>query len=510
VFRAPLLAGSRVIVGAFPDDGELLLPPPPAAGVADVAAAAREAFRFPLGGPPLEALVRRGARVTVVLDSAALPLPAPARDPRRTALAATLEELARAGVAADRLTVLVASGLGRRPGGRELEARVGAQLMRRSPGRVVAHDAADPALVRVGEHEGRSLRVNAALAEADAVVTVSAAESVLHGGAATLLEAADADTIRTAVTDPSLLEAGGEAWRAALAVERALAARVPVIGLSLALAHPRWGGPLRGVPYDRAAVERFARSPVRRGFGALPSPVRRGILRSLRPDTDVSTVFAGPPSVAHAEALLRGIEARGIELAAPLGTLVVGVPPLSPHPPHERPNPLLAAYLALGLALRLWRGQFPVAEGGALIFPHRFHRRFAHPTQGPYRAFFAALRHNESREPELLEPDERRAAADEAAIAAYRAGRSCHPVLPFADWAACAPARRHLGTVIVAGCRDAAVARRLGFVPARGLPAALAMAASATPELGPVGCLPTPPWTPLLVGEPDRPGRTSV
>ena len=73
-------------------------------------------------------------------------------------------------------------------------------------------------------------------------------------------------------------------------------------------------------------------------------------------------------------------------------------------------------------------------------------------------------------------PEAREVLADERAIAAYRAGRTCHPLLPFADWAGCAPALGRLGSVIVAGCRDAVAARQLGFVPARGLQPALELA----------------------------------
>ena len=96
--------------------------------------------------------------------------------------------------------------------------------------------------------------------------------------------------------------------------------------------------------------------------------------------------------MAHTEALLRGVELRGITLDRELDAVCVGVPRTTPYLPRERPNPLLASYLGLGLALRLWRDSFPVTEGGTAILLHRFHRHFTHPTQQPYRAFFAATR----------------------------------------------------------------------------------------------------------------------
>jgi hypothetical protein len=196
------------------------------------------------------------------------------------------------------------------------------------------------------------------------------------------------------------------------------------------------------------------------------------------------------------EALLRAVESRSAEVERPLDTFVLGIPRMTQHLPREAPNPLLAAALGLGLALRLWRETSPVADGGTLILVHSFRRRFAHPTQTPYRAFFGALRTG-VREPDELADAERAAAADPRAIAAYRDGRSCHPLLPFADWAGCAPALSSLGAVLVAGCRDATAVRLLGFVPTHGIGAALAMARGRAPTGARTGFLLAPPYFPL-------------
>src|SRR5204862_5914315 len=95
---------------------------------------------------------------------------------------------------------------------------------------------------------------------------------------------------------------------------------------------------------------------------------------------------------AHAEALLRAVELRRAELTQQVDALVIGIPNATPFLPRERPNPLCAAYLGLGMALRLWRDAFPVVDGGTAILVHRFTRHFAHPTQQPYRMFFHATR----------------------------------------------------------------------------------------------------------------------
>jgi len=67
------------------------------------------------------------------------------------------------------------------------------------------------------------------------------------------------------------------------------------------------------------------------------------------------------------------------------------------------------------------------------------------------------------------------------------------------DWAACQPALQRLGQVLVAGCRDAVSARQLGFVPAHGVGAALAMTQGWDDRPPRVGFLLSPPYFPLRV-----------
>ena len=116
--------------------------------------------------------------------------------------------------------------------------------------------------------------------------------------------------------------------------------------------------------------------------------MRQRALERLPREQTASAVFGGTPSVAHAEALLRGTVFKGIELDEPVDALVIGIPPTTPFMPRERPNPVSAAYLGLGLALRLWRNRPPIVPGGTAILVHPFQRRFPRPTQLPYRALF--------------------------------------------------------------------------------------------------------------------------
>jgi hypothetical protein len=501
VTRVPLLSGSRLVLATAPDDAVVLRPPRPSRSVSDVAAAVRDALRFPLAGESLEALARRGTRATIVVEPPALPIPSTPADARRLAVGAVVDELERLGIPSGYQTILVAGGLARRFGQRELESLVTPELARRFHGRVVVHDVEDPDLIALEGDSRPPLRVNPALVETDLVVTVTAAESVLHGGPAALLGAAGADALRAAGAYSLLETAASQGWHLAVALERTLQRHVPVIGVSLVLNHPEVSGILRGYPYEPEALERIARSPLRHVFASLPDAARRRVLRAVPSERTVAAVFGGPPSLAHAEALLRAVELRRTELHTPLDTIVIGVPGTTPFLPRERPNPLLAAYLGLGLALRMWRDAFPVVDGGTAILVNRFTRRFAHPTQQPYRAFFHATR--TGRDPQLLADAERSVAVDPRAIAAYRSSRTVHPLLPFRDWNACQPALGRLGAVIVAGTGDAAVVRQLGFVPAHGVGAALAMARGRADEDARVGFLLAPPYFPLRVGSTD-------
>jgi hypothetical protein len=470
----------------------VLRPPPPPTRVVDVAAAVRDALAFPLAGEPLEEMVPRGGRVTVAVEPPALPVPGAQVDPRPLALATLLEELERFGVPDENVTLLVAGGLSRRAGRRELEGLLPPPRAREFHGRVVVHDAEASDLAPTAD----DTRINPAVLGADLALVVSSAETVVHGGPGTLLAACNAAAVRSAAGARSMVQASGEpVWARLLALEAAVAKRVRLLGVSLVLDHPRLAGRFRGYPHEPASLEHVSRSPFRRLYSLLPGAVRRSILRDQTRMLAATDAFAGRPSVAHAEALVRAVDLRGTHLEAPLDALAVGVPWISPHIPREPLNPITAAAVALGHALRHWRDAFPVREGGTLVLVHSLTRAFAH-TQTPYRALFDELAAGAP-----LAETETAAGADDRSVEAYRAGRACHPLLPFADWAGCQPALARLGRVIVAGSRDAVAARALGFVPSHSIASALDMAHGVAGGGARVGILLAPPYAPLLVGE---------
>jgi hypothetical protein len=436
--------------------------------------------------------VTPGGSATIVIEQPSLPVAATPLGPRHVAVAAAADELDRLGVG--HVSIVVAGGLLRRTSPRDIGLLFPPEFRRRFRGRIIVHDVEADDLAELGDAGPVPLRVNRALVETDRVVTVTAAETVVNGGPGALLAAAGREPLRAGGAQ-SLLETGGsQGWNLAVELERRLRQQVPVIGVSLALNLPRLSGPFAGYPHDEEAVERVARSRVRRLFGLAPAAARQRMLERLPRDLTAAAVYAGPPSVAHAEALLRATVFKGFSLDEPLDALVVGIPPTTPWLPRERPNPVTAAYLGLGLALRLWRNAPPVRAGGTAILVHPLPRRFPRPTQTPYRAVFYAAA---AREEGAMQAAERDAVGDPAAIADYRAGRTCHPLQPFVEWSACAAAAQRLGAVLVAGSRDAQAARQLGLVPVHALGAALEMARGRGAQR--IGYLVAPPFFPLAV-----------
>jgi len=498
VTRIPLLSGSRVPLVTVDDDALLLAPPPPLEPLRDVAAAVGEALRYPLSGPRLADLATRGGRVVIVVEPRSLPLPGAPDDPRQRAVAAVIDQLERLGMPADRHTILLAGGLERRAGRRELEAVLRPTEARDFRGGVAVHDASSPDLQPLEIPGGRTVRIHGSLLAADLVACVSAAETSERGGACALLGACAAEDIASVGPAPSLLApslspTGVLAGR----IQAALAQHRAVTGVSIVLDHPRLTGSYRGYPATPRAVTAVAHSPLRRGLNTLPGALRAATLQGLGRDLTAVAVLAGPPAVAHAEALLRGISLRGIALAGPLDTIVVPLPWRSLHEPREPLNPITAAATGLGHAMRLWRDAPPLREDGTIVLLHDLRRMFGHGPQAPYRNLFLVLREGIGEDDIALARVT--AVGDARAISAYRLGQAPHPLLPYLDWASCAPALERSGRVLVAGCRDAGAARALGLVPTHNIPTALEMARGVAGGSHRAGVLLAPPYAPLIV-----------
>ena len=391
--RVPLLSGSRLAVVNVRRRRRAAAAPRPPEAVADVAAAVRDALRFPLAGQPLEALVRAAARATIVVEPPALPIPGALGDPRRAALAAT--STSSSGSASPTSARRSSSPAGSRGGRRSASSRrcVAPEFARRFHGQVEVHDAEAPELVDLGEPGARRCASTARSSRPTSSSPSPPPRPCCTAGR----RRCSAPRPGGAARGDRLLAARDRRPRRAgssrVALERALARRVPR-DRRLARAQPAAAhGPLPRLPVR--GRRRSSGSPARR-CAALSRPARpgsgAGCSSALGRELTAVAAFAGPPSVAHAEALLRGIERRATPRSSePLDAIVIGIPQHDAVLPRERPNPSRPRTSALGLALRLWRDALP-GRG-------RRHGDPAAPalsatsrtgTQQPYRAFFHA------------------------------------------------------------------------------------------------------------------------
>jgi hypothetical protein len=142
--------------------------------VADQEAAVRAALAEPLGLPRVGQLVRPGARVLIAFDDPSAPSFGPIR---RLAIEAILEELAEAGVPEENVSLVCANGLHRRWTHQEIASILGQELVQRFGSRLTCQDAEDPDnLVYMGKTpNGYDVEVHRLVAESDLTVYINAA-----------------------------------------------------------------------------------------------------------------------------------------------------------------------------------------------------------------------------------------------------------------------------------------------------------------------------------------------
>lgn len=145
----------------------LELPPGPALltsrelpPLADPAAAVAQALARPLGGPPLAELAQGKASACIVVSDVTRPVP------NRLLLPPLLDTLMAAGVPAEGITILIATGMHRPNLGSELADLLGPEVAGRW--RVVNHDCRDQAALKVVDTiEGAPIAVNRLYLEAE-------------------------------------------------------------------------------------------------------------------------------------------------------------------------------------------------------------------------------------------------------------------------------------------------------------------------------------------------------
>jgi len=171
--RVELAYGRQGTSVEVPDTAEVVAPVDLPA-LDDEAAAITEALRRPRAGPPLAQLLGRAGRVAVVFPDLTRPMP------NRTVLPPLLDELARAGVPDERITLLCATGTHRQATAGEMEELVGPGIVARYT--IVDHDATGGAHVHVGEVDGAPVLLQREYVEADVRIITGFVEPHFFAG----------------------------------------------------------------------------------------------------------------------------------------------------------------------------------------------------------------------------------------------------------------------------------------------------------------------------------------
>ena len=331
---APLgLADRHVPVG----DGASR-PPPAAASVARRRRRGGRSRRavFPALGRPLDEAGRAGRPRDVVVEPPALPVPGAQVDPRQVALATVLDELDRLGIPDERHAPRCgrARRRARKAGARAAPAPApGATFRGGSSSMTPPRPTSRPSRTRFGSTRASSAPTSSSWSRRPRPSSTAAPVRSRRLRRATVRRAA-----RRA---RSSRHSGEPAWELALAVERAVAARVGLLGVSLVLDHPRLTGRFRGYPHEpgRSSTWRALRSAgstrcYRPPCGADPARPEPGARRNGR-------VRRWPRSRTPRRSSDR--RAPRHRLDEPLDALVVGVPWIGPHVPREPLNPITSA-----------------------------------------------------------------------------------------------------------------------------------------------------------------------
>ena len=442
IVREALVFGDRWLEAELPADARFVSPglSLPLAPAPDLEAAVREAVTAPLEGAPLQARARGARRVTVAFDDPTVPCYAPLWE---VALPVVLDELDRAGVPPEGLTLLCANALHRRFTNDELARILGPDIVRRfaADGRLSCHDAEDPnGLEGLGTTSlGEPVDVSRHVVDADLTVYVNASTTRGFSGGwkSVCVGLSSYRSIRTHHT-PGTMSMSTEKNRMHDSLDR----MGSVVDSRL--------GP------DRIfKLETILANPlqVHRVLGGSVQATREEVLRVTRAHQ--------PP--------------RRELLPERVDMVLYGVPDWSPYAAFSYTNPILTL-ISTGLGYLGGMIEALGAPGCTAILatpcPDRWDRDH-HPS---YREVWDRVL-PETRDPfEARNRFEAAFAEREDYIESYRNAYGFHPAHGIM---ALYPLKRlrHAGRVIVAGAEDPAVVNHVGFEPAATVEEALEMAA---------------------------------
>ncbi|HZA20080.1 MAG TPA: lactate racemase domain-containing protein, partial [Actinomycetota bacterium] len=166
-----IVCGGDYVTATLPDHTQVVSPglSLPVEPAGELGAEIQRALAEPLDTPPLRALVRPGARVTLAFDDATVPCYAPVW---ATAIPLILKELDRGGVPSENVELVCANALHRKFTHSELARLIGEEIVAANGDRLRCHDAEDAdALVHLGKTtSGYDVEVSSSVTDADLTI----------------------------------------------------------------------------------------------------------------------------------------------------------------------------------------------------------------------------------------------------------------------------------------------------------------------------------------------------
>lgn len=486
-----LICGDDILIERFPDKTEIFYPPESLPSQVDTRAAIKNAINNPSGKEPLYKLVDSNSRVTIAFDDPCLPLIPLIDDVRGITIEVVLEELKKAGVKKENISIICACGLHRHWNRKELATVLGKRIVKEfAPQRLICHDAEDQKkLAFIGNTEkGEEVVINREVIESDLTIYVNLNWTTMNGGWKSIVVGLGAyQSIRhhhnpkvllaSSLMDPENSEMHSSIARMGKLVDRK--ANVFIIETILSISPP--------LPESFKAIL----TPLSRGaknrpgipFGTLlklsqllPGGLKERKRNSLKSHYQLVEVNAGQVDIVHKKTLSRLFKQQNIAATCQSDVMIAGIPNLSPYSTFSTLNPVLLMNVALGYIFNLYRGKPLVRKDGVLIIANPCQKRFHEIHHPSYIDFYENVLPETKDPQEIADHYEEKFAQNPEYIDKYRYHFAYHGVHPLYAWYWGAYSLKHLRQVIVAGAKEPETARRLGFQPASSMSQAISMA----------------------------------
>ncbi|MBI2824649.1 MAG: DUF2088 domain-containing protein [Planctomycetia bacterium] len=404
--------------------------------VDDLSAAVRAALDAPLGCPPVERLVRPGARVTIAFDDPTVMSFGPVR---QVVIEELLRRLEAAGVNRGDVTLICANALHRKYRHEELAPFVGQALVREFGPRLFSHDAEDADnLVYLGRTAGGyDVEISRYVAESDLTVYVNAGHNRGFAG-------------------------GWKSVCVGLSTYRSIRHHHTPDGMSMSISNNRMHQMLDEMG---ALVEAKIPGKIFKVDTLLANPF------------EVARIFAGTVDETRKAALavLRQLYPDRRDLSRERFDVVLyGVPNWSPYAIFSSMNPILTL-ISSGLGYLGGTVAALGQQGCSVIMATPCPDAWDRVHHASYPVVWERVL-GRTRDPYAIEREYAdQYAHDQPLVEKYRHEYAFHPVHAIL---ACYPLKRlaQIGQVYVAGAKNPDVVRHVGFTPTKSLDEALALA----------------------------------